>query len=170
MTMTDDTVEPFRHAERSFPTGPGQTRLRIDASFGAATARDSLLLASRVLLMLLFVIFGWEKLFAYAATVRNFALIGVPMPILATFIAVVTELVVGVALMIGLLTRPLAIVLAIYTFATALLGHHYWTMTGMQRIEGEIGFFKNVSIVAGLLLLYVSGAGKYSLDARIKLT
>jgi putative oxidoreductase len=169
MTMADDTLEPIRHAEHSFSTGLGQTRFWIDGSFGAATARDSLLLASRILLMLLFVIFGWDKLFAYAATVRNFALIGVPMPVLATAIAVGMELIVGVALMIGLLTRPLAIILAIYTFATALLGHHYWTMTGAQRIEGEIGFFKNVSIVAGLFLLYVSGPGRYSLDATIKL-
>jgi putative oxidoreductase len=167
--MGDETVEPVRHAERSLPAGPSETRFRIDGSFGAATARDGLLLACRILLMLLFVIFGWEKLFAYAATARNFALIGVPMPVLATFIAVVMELIVGVALMIGLLTRPLAIILAIYTLTTALLGHHYWTMTGAQRIEGEIGFFKNVSIVGGQFLRYVSGAGRYSLDARIKL-
>lgn len=167
--MADDTAEPFRQAGRSFPTGSGKASFRIEPRFGVGTARDTLLLVSRVLLMLLFVIFGWEKLFAYAATVRNFAVMGLPMPVLAAFIAVVMELVVGVALILGLLTRPLAIILAIYTFATALLGHHYWTMTGVQRLEGEIGFFKNVSIVAGLLLLYVSGAGRYSLDARVKL-
>jgi uncharacterized membrane protein YphA (DoxX/SURF4 family) len=44
----------------------------------------------------------------------------------------------------------------------------------MERVEAEINFFKNVSITAGLLLLllllYLTGAGKYSLDNKMNLT
>jgi uncharacterized membrane protein YphA (DoxX/SURF4 family) len=43
-------------------------------------------------------------------------------------------------------------------------------MIGAQWIDGEIGFFKKFSIVAGLFLLYVSGAGIYSPDVMIKLS
>jgi len=32
-----------------------------------------------------------------------------------------------------------------------------------------INFYKNISIIGGFLLLYVTGAGKYSIDARLKL-
>jgi len=139
-------------------------------TFGAEQVKDGLLLVSRILLMLLFVIFGWEKLFAYSQTVGYFAKIGVPMPGFATLIAVVMEFFVGLALILGLLTRPLAIVLAIYTLGTALLGHHFWTLpAGMPRVEAEINFYKNVSIIAGLFLLYLTGAGNYSIDSKIKL-
>lgn len=139
-------------------------------TFGAEKVKDGLLLVSRILLMLLFVIFGWEKLFAFSQTAGYFTTIGVPMPGLATLIAVVMEFFVGLALILGLLTRPLAILLALYTLGTALLGHHFWTLpAGMARVASEINFYKNMSIIAGLLLLYLTGAGKYSIDSKIKL-
>jgi putative oxidoreductase len=138
-------------------------------SFGAEKVWDSLLLVCRILLMLLFVIFGWEKLTGFPGTVGYFTQTGVPMPALAAVIAVVMEFFVGVAIILGLLTRPLAVILAIYTLGTALIGHHYWTMSGMARVENEINFFKNVSIIGGLFLLYLTGAGRYSIDARLGL-
>jgi putative oxidoreductase len=141
----------------------------MNTTFGADSAKASLLLVARILMMLLFVIFGWEKLTEFQGTVGYFGKIGVPMPAFATLIAVVMEFFVGLALILGVLTRPLAIVLAVYTLGTALLGHHFWTMSGMDRVGAEINFFKNISIIAGLLLLYLTGAGKYSVDAKIKL-
>jgi putative oxidoreductase len=47
-----------------------------------------------------------------------------------------------------------------------LIGHHYWTMTGMEQYANSINFFKNISIIGGLLLLCATGPGKYSLDRR----
>jgi putative oxidoreductase len=55
--------------------------------------------------------------------------------------------------------------MAVYTLATALIGHHYWTMSGADQLANETNFYKNVSIMAGFFLLYITGAGKYSLDA-----
>jgi putative oxidoreductase len=77
---------------------------------------------------------------------------------------------VGIALILGFLTRPLSLLLALYTLATAIIGHHFWTMSGMERVEAEINFFKNVSIMAGLLLLYLTGQEDYSLDSKINLS
>ncbi|OYV35444.1 MAG: hypothetical protein B7Z80_18370 [Rhodospirillales bacterium 20-64-7] len=119
--------------------------------------------------MLLFVIFGWEKLTGFAGTVGDFAQIGVPLPALAALIAVVMEFFAGIAVILGVLTRPLAILLALYTLGTGILGHHFWNLAGMPRLEAEINFFKNISIIGGFLLLYLTGAGKYSVDARIGL-
>jgi putative oxidoreductase len=138
-------------------------------TFGAEKAWDGLLLVCRILLMLLFVIFGWGKLTGFGGTVGYFSQTGVPVPALAAIIAVVMEFFVGLAIILGLLTRPLAVILAIYTLGTALIGHQYWTMSGMARMENEINFFKNVSIIGGLLLLYLTGAGRYSIDARLNL-
>ena len=63
--------------------------------------------------------------------------------------------------------RPLAVLMAFYTLATGFIGHHYWTMTGLDQYANEINFYKNVSIMGGFLALYIAGAGKYSLDARL---
>jgi putative oxidoreductase len=125
---------------------------------------DAIILLSRILMMLLFVIFGWEKLIGYSATTASFIQMGVPLPSLATPVAIIMEFGVGVAIVLGLFTRPLAIVLGIYTLATAIIGHPYWDMSGAARIDAEINFFKNVSIMSGLFLMYVTGAGRFSLD------
>jgi len=128
--------------------------------------RDGLLLAARILLALLFVIYGWDKLVGFHGTVQYLAGAGLPLPAVAAVIAVVMELVVGIALVLGVATRPLALLLAVYTLATALIGHHFWTMTGMDRMSNAINFYKNISIIGGLLALYATGPGKYSIDAR----
>jgi putative oxidoreductase len=120
-------------------------------------------------MMILFVVFGWQKLTGYSGTIAYFAQGGVPFPSLAAPIAVIMELGVALAIVLGLFTRPLAILLGLYTFATAILGHHFWTMSGAEQVDNEIHFLKNVSIMAGLFLLYLTGAGRFSLDEKLKL-
>jgi len=39
-------------------------------------------------------------------------------------------------------------------------------MTGDAYMANLINFYKNISIMGGLLLLCVTGAGKYSIDRR----
>ncbi|GAB2539690.1 DoxX family protein [Rhodanobacter koreensis] len=128
--------------------------------------KDELILLARVLLMILFVIFGWSKLTGFAGTVAYMASDGVPLPTVAAAIAVVMEFFVGIAIVIGFYTRPLALLLALYTLATAMIGHHYWTMLDGERMASMINFYKNISITGGLLLLCVTGPGKYSVDRR----
>jgi putative oxidoreductase len=137
--------------------------------FAADKVRDGALLLARVLLSMLFVIFGWTKLTNFSATVGYFADLAVPLPGLATVIAVVMEFFVGVLIILGLLTRPLALMLAVYTLATALIGHPYWTIAGPAQLDAEINFYKNVGIIGGLVLLYVTGAGKYAVDRMLNM-
>jgi putative oxidoreductase len=141
----------------------------MSKTFYAARIKDMLLLIARILMVLLFVIFGWQKLTNYSGTVAYFAQGNVPLPPLSAAIAIIAELGAGIAIALGIVTRPVAVLLALYTFATALLGHHYWTMLGPARAEAEINFFKNISIVAGLFLLYLTGAGRYSIDDKMNL-
>lgn len=128
--------------------------------------RDTLLLVARILLVLLFVLFGWEKLTDYAATSAYMAAEGLPLPALAAIVVIAMEFFVGLAIAIGFWTRPLALLLALYTLGTALIGHHYWTMAGAERMANMINFYKNLSIIGGLLLLCLTGPGRYSVDRR----
>jgi len=128
--------------------------------------KDLLILLARILLVLLYVIFGWEKLIGFGGTVGYMASLGLPMPTVVAAIVVVMEFFVGLALVIGWYTRPLALLLALYTLGTAIIGHHYWTLTGDAHAENMINFYKNVSIMGGLVLLCVTGPGKYSVDKK----
>src|ERR1700688_2894119 len=126
---------------------------------------DVIILAARLFLATLFLIFGWRKLRDYPGTVSQMVRDGVPTPVLATVVAIFMELPVAFAVAVGALTRPSAVLLALYTLGTALIAHHYWTMTGANKIESMESFYKNLSIMGGFLLLYITGAGKYSIDA-----
>lgn len=128
--------------------------------------KDSLLLAARVLLMILFLLFGWQKLTGFSDAVAYMAATGAPLPTLSALIAVAMECVVGVLLVIGFYTRPLALLLALYTIGATFIGHRYWTMTGSAEYASMLNFYKNASVVGGLLLLALTGPGKYSLDRK----
>jgi putative oxidoreductase len=157
--------------ERDRRPGPAEAfspfqRRRIVTEYGSGRARDGVLLLARVLLVVLFLVFGWSKLTGYAGAVAYMAQAGLPMPQAAAGAAILIEFFVALAVLIGFWTRPLAVVLAAYTLAAAFVGHRYWTMSGADRFANMINFYKNVSIVGGFLLLYVAGPGKYSVDAR----
>ena len=91
--------------------------------------------------------------------------LGVPAPALAAAIATFMELPVAFAVAVGAFARPSALLLALYTLGTALIGHRYWTLTGAEQVDSMDGFYKNLGIMGGFLLLYITGAGKYSIDA-----
>ena len=131
-----------------------------------AKPKDIMLLVARILLMILFLLFGWQKLTGFHGTVSYMQSVGAPLPMLAAVIAVIMECLVGLLIALGFYTRPLALLMALYTLGTGLIGHHYWTMTGMEQYENMINFYKNISIIGGLLLLVVTGPGKYSLDKK----
>jgi putative oxidoreductase len=126
---------------------------------------DELILAARLLLATLFLIFGWRKLRDYSGTVKQIVRLGAPMPVLAAAVAIFMELPVASAVVVGAFARPSALLLVVYTFGTALIGHRYWRLTGAERVDSMDGFYKNLSIMGGFLLLYITGAGKYSIDA-----
>jgi putative oxidoreductase len=130
---------------------------------------DEFILAARLLLAILFLIFGWRKLKDLSGTVSQMAQLGVPTPVLAAGVATFMELPVTFAVAVGAFTRPSALLLFLYTLGTALIGHRYWTMTGADYVDGMDSFYKNLSIMGGFLLLYVTGPGKYSLDRLLSI-
>jgi putative oxidoreductase len=128
--------------------------------------KNELILLARILLMILFVLYGWGKLTGFSGTVGYMAAAGAPLPTLSAIIAVLMEFFVAISIVVGFYTRPLALIFALYTFGTALIGHHFWTMADAARAANAINFYKNISIIGGLLLLCVTGPGRYSIDGK----
>ena len=89
---------------------------------------------------------------------------GLPLPALAAAASIFMELPVAFAVAVGAFTRPSAVLMALYTLGTALIGHHYWTVKAADKVASMEGFYKDLSIMGGFLLLYITGPGKYSID------
>jgi putative oxidoreductase len=139
-------------------------------NFGSERVRDEALLIARILLALLFLTFGWSKITDYSGTVAYMTQTGLPLPSLAALVATVIEFFGAIALILGVWTRPLAVLFGLYTLASAFIGHPFWTLSDPSAHYGNmINFYKNVSILGGFLLLYITGAGRYSVDARLGL-
>ena len=136
-------------------------------AFNSAQARDEAILLARILLVVLFAVSGWAKLTGFAATVAYMTQVGAPVPYVAAVVATAVELLGAIAIALGLWTRPVALLLALFTLGTALIGHPFWTMEGADRYANSINFYKNISIISAFLLLYVTGPGRYSVDARL---
>lgn len=128
--------------------------------------RNEIILLARILLMILFIISGWGKMTNFGGTVAYLDSLGAPMPMVAAGVAVVMEFFVAIAIVVGFYTRPLAFLFALFVLGTALIGHHFWTMVDPERATNMVQYFKNLSIMGGLLLLGITGPGKYSVDGR----
>ena len=126
---------------------------------------DGVILLARLFLAALFLIFGVRKLRDWPGTVAQMVGDGVPTPRLASLIAVGMEVPVAFLVAAGAYTRPLARLMALYTLGTSLVEHRFWTVKGEAWLDKMEAFYKNLSIMGGFLLLFVTGAGAWSIDA-----
>jgi putative oxidoreductase len=126
---------------------------------------DWVILCGRAFLATLFLIFGWRKLRDFSGTVAQMVRDQVPTPRLAAGIAILMEVPVAFAVAIGACTRPAAALFFFYTLGTSLIEHRYWAKPRGERLASLEEFYKNLSIMGGFALLFVIGAGRYSIDA-----
>ncbi|TWC42822.1 putative oxidoreductase [Pseudomonas sp. SJZ079] len=120
---------------------------------------NAIVLIARLLLAHIFVLAGVGKITGYAGTQGYMESMGVPGALLP--LVILLELGGGLALIIGFLTRWVALAFAAFCVASALIFHMNWSDQTQM-----IMFMKNVALAGGFLLLYVQGAGAFSLDAQ----
>ncbi|MEG1213412.1 MAG: DoxX family protein [Leclercia sp.] len=134
--------------------------------FDFGQSRPLMLLIARIAIVALFIIFGLPKMTGFDGTVQYMAKLGAPMPMLAAIIAVIMEVPAAILIVLGFFTRPLAVLFVFYTLGTAVIGHHYWDMSGDAVMPNMINFYKNISIAGAFLLLAITGPGSLSIDRR----
>jgi putative oxidoreductase len=128
--------------------------------------QNPLALIGRILLALMFVPAGFGKIAGFAGTVGYATAMGLPLPQVGVAIALVIELIGGLALLVGFGTRIAAIALAVFTLVASFYFHAYWAVPAEQQMMQQLMFFKNIAITGGLLAFAAFGAGAYSVDAR----
>ncbi|HYW92121.1 MAG TPA: DoxX family protein [Gammaproteobacteria bacterium] len=119
--------------------------------------RDIVNVVARVLMAQIFVLAGLGKLQHYHAVQQYMHVHGVSKQLLP--LVIVLELGGGLALVLGFLTRWMALALGAYCLLTAYLFHLH---PGEQA--QMINFMKNVTMTGGFLLLTMAGGGRLSVD------
>lgn len=122
--------------------------------------------AGRLLLALIFIIAGIQKITGYSGTQGYMEMMGVPGGLLPLVILI--ELGGGIALVLGWQTRVVAFLLAGFSLLSGLLFHFIpsFGLEGMQAQAEMISFMKNVSIAGGMLMVVGLGAGPLAVDSK----
>jgi len=130
-------------------------------------ASDALLLTGRLLVGALFIPAGTATLSNIAASAGYFGELGLPLPLFAAWGVGLFELMAGILIVAGWMTRPAALALSIFSVTAAYIGHQgLGGEDAVLRFMHEQAFRKDIAIAGGLLFLTAAGAGGWSVDAR----
>ena len=73
----------------------------------------------------------------------------------------------GVALILGIATHYAAIASFVWVLVATAIAHRYWTYPPPAQAAQYNNFLKNIAIMGGALFAFVTGAGRYSVDATL---
>lgn len=118
--------------------------------------KSTLTLVARFLLALIFILAGWGKISAYAATEGYMQAMGVPGGLLP--LVILLELGGGLALLLGFQTRLISVSFAVFCVLTGFIFH-----SGADQIN-QMMMLKNISMAGGFIALMLLGAGRFSID------
>jgi putative oxidoreductase len=128
------------------------------------STRDGALLLARVLLGVVLIAHGWQKVFTWGlgGTAQAFAGMGVPLaPVSAAFAGIV-ELVGGALLVLGAGTAVVGVLVVLDMLGAALLVH---ATNGVMASDGG---WELVGMIGALaLVLAAVGAGRFSVDHAV---
>lgn len=118
----------------------------------------------RVVVGAIFAMHGWQKLQGGVAGVSGFlGSLGFPMADAFAVILIAAELIGGILLILGLFTHWTAKVLAVVAVVALVTVH-----LGKGFFVNEGGYEFILLILAATVSILITGAGKYSLDAKMK--
>jgi putative oxidoreductase len=130
---------------------------------------DAFALVGRVLLAGLFLLNVWPRLTGgVEGFTKYLTSLGVPAPGFFAWVSTAIEVVFGLTIILGAATRYSALVLIIYTLVATFLAHRYWEYQPPQQMTQYFTFLRNLSIVGGFILLFVTGAGRFSVDGWLR--
>jgi len=116
-------------------------------------------LVGRILLVLIFLNSGIEKIENFEGIAKFMAQYGMPYTSFFLFGAIILELAGSIFVILGYYTRLGALLLIIFLIPTTIIFH-----TNFDEPVQIIMFMKNLSMFGGGLVLLGMGAGRFSLD------
>lgn len=127
---------------------------------------DMIALFGRILLAAIFLLSGVSKIWSYQATAAYMASKGIPYAPFFLFGAVLFEVSGAVSLITGFRARLGALLLVGFLIPVTYIFHIHDAFDANFNVIDQkelISALKNVSILGGLLTVYASGPGKFSI-------
>lgn len=121
--------------------------------------RDAVLLIARILVALIFLMAGLNKVLDPAGTQMYMTAHGMPLTGLLLAGAIIFELLGGLSVLLGFRARWGAVALAVFLVPATLIFHTQFSDPGQV-----IHLMKNLAILGGLLMVALCGPGRLSLD------
>ncbi len=121
-------------------------------------------LFGRILLSLIFVLSGFQKITQFAGTAGYMEHMGVPMVYPALVLTILVEFGCGMMVLLGFKTRLAAGIIFLWFIPVTIIFHVNPWRQGQDAMINMIMYMKNLSIMGGLLLLASYGPGAYSID------
>lgn len=134
---------------------------------GIAVAwQDFLLLVARVLVGWIYLQSGFQKVLDPVGFADRLIPRGVPpwLGLTAPF----AEFIGGLGLVLGVGGRYATLLLVAFTIVATYTSHLFWTFPEAQRGQQFTQFWKNLTMTGGLLALFVTGPGRFSLDGWLR--
>ncbi len=126
--------------------------------------RDVAALVARILLTVMFIMSGYNKIPGFDGLVGYIASKGMPFPPLMAIGAIVVELGAGMLLLVGFKARWAALAIFLFLIPTTLVFHAFWSVPADQVATQRIQFLKNLTIMGGMLMVWAFGPGRLSFD------
>ena len=146
---------------------PSPTMFAATDAF-ATRSSNAILLIVRIVIGWLFLTNGWLKLMNMPGAVNYLTSLKVPNPGFWVWPSMLAELVIGIALIFGIATRFASLFTIVYLIIATTLAHRYWEYPAAQAGNQYAHFCKNLAIMGGTLALYLTGAGRISLDSWLR--
>ena len=134
----------------------------------ATKGADALILVGRILLAWVFVGSAYGAISNFSGSVGYSRSLNLPAPELFTATNIVLETLISVGLILGIGTRYCAVLTFVFVLVATAIAHRYWEYpAGAQQIAQYNHFLKNISIMGGAVLVFVTGAGRFSFDRTL---
>jgi putative oxidoreductase len=129
----------------------------------ADSMRDTLLLIGRIFIAVVFLmtVSGGGPADFYLKSLNY------PAPALMATLAHIAEWIIVVTLVLGLATRLGALLALAFVVIAVLTAHLYWQYPAQAQTLQWVFLSKDIAIAGGILVLIVTGGGRYSLDAKL---
>jgi len=130
------------------------------------TAQNLAALVGRVLLVLIYLGSGLDKVMHHDMTLGYMKSAGLPSAELLLWLSALVEIGAGLAIVIGWKARWGAALLFLWMIPVTAVFHNPWGGDPAQAQMQMIHLMKNISIMGGLLLLLAFGPGGWSVDGK----
>ena len=137
----------------------------LSCTDGIATGMTDLwLLIGRILIALVFLMTVWTggPAAAYLKSLHY------PGPEFMSVLAHIVEWIVVASLILGVATRYGALLGLAFVVIAFVTAHRYWEFPAAAQTLQYVFLSKDLAIAGGLLVLFVTGGGRFSIDEKLR--